>query len=127
MSLEVKISELGQRNSRPLFRLDLFGEACIYSISEWQERLNSLLQKNPLRLEIDTGGLEKVDSSFLQSLLLLKRESLRMAWELSILNHSYCVLEFYDLYGLIGYFQDRIRVSKKDSSSFKFAYGVERA
>ncbi|TGK04215.1 STAS domain-containing protein [Leptospira langatensis] len=127
MSLEIKISELGQKDSRPMYRVDLIGEASIYSISEWQERLNSILQKNPLRLEIDAGGLEKVDSSFLQSLLLLKRESLAMSWDLSISNHSHSLLEFLDLYGLIGYFQDRIRISKKDSSSLKFAYGLEKA
>lgn len=126
MSLEIKISELGQKNSRPIFHLDLSGEASIYYVSDWKSKLQSLLDKSPIRIEIDTSALEKVDSSFVQSLILLKKDSLYKSWDLAILNHPNCLLEFYDLYGLIGFFQDRIRISKKDSSSFKFAYGLEK-
>ncbi|TGL59461.1 STAS domain-containing protein [Leptospira sarikeiensis] len=126
MSLEIKISELGQKNSRPIFHLDLIGEASIYSASDWKEKLGSLMEKNPVRIEIDVSALEKVDSSFVQSLIILKRESFSKSWDLAILNHPNCLLEFYDLYGLVGFFHDRIRISKKDSGVLKFLYGLER-
>lgn len=126
MSFEIKVSELGQKNSRPIFHLELSGEASIYFVLDWKSKIQSLLDKNPIRIEIDTSSLEKVDSSFIQSLILLKKDSLDRSWDLAILNHPKCLLEFYDLYGLIGFFQDRIRISKKDSSEFKFSYGLEK-
>jgi anti-anti-sigma regulatory factor len=60
------------------------------------------------QVEIDLGGVERIDTAVVQLLLLAKREMGAKAGRLLLVNHSAPVVEALDLYGLSAHFGDPV-------------------
>ncbi|PJZ69513.1 hypothetical protein CH373_16340 [Leptospira perolatii] len=100
------------------YKIILEGDASECLKSEWKSVLSSVLASSPSRIEIDLASVRKVDSSFIQSLIVLKKQSYRKGWSLVLSNHSPALLEYFNLFGLIGYFRDVIKLSKNELAPY---------
>ncbi|TGL74499.1 STAS domain-containing protein [Leptospira yasudae] len=107
-------------------RLNLEGELTIYEASEFKEKLDAAFRDSPVFLELDLSRIVKMDTSCLQILLALKKEAKRKEANVRLVNHSRSVLRLIDLYGLIGFMRDKIKLSKEESKEFSFQYGTSK-
>lgn len=106
--------------------MNLEGELTIYEASEFKEKLDAAFRDSPVFLELDLSRIVKMDTSCLQILLALKKEAKRKEANVRLVNHSRSVLRLIDLYGLIGFMRDKIKLSKEESKEFSFQYGTSK-
>jgi anti-anti-sigma factor len=108
--------------------ISLVGEFTIYSVSELKNNFNKLFQEDQfhLTLNLDLSKVTRIDTAAIQLLIALKLEFLRNHLSFNILNHSEAVIEAIDLYGLMGFFGDPIRLNKSQKEKFPFAYGRKK-
>lgn len=89
-------------------RIKVIGEATIYQASEVKSRLAGAL-RNTQRLEVDLIGVTEMDTSCVQILLLLSKESARQGKAFRITGLSQPAEESLKILGLHGYLkQDAI-------------------
>ncbi|MCC5815198.1 MAG: STAS domain-containing protein [Leptospira sp.] len=108
--------------------ISLVGEFTIYSVSELKNDFNKLFQKDrtQLTLNLDLSQVTRIDTAAIQLLIALKLEFLRNHFSVNFINHSEAVIEAIELYGLMGFFGDPIRLNKSQKETFLFAYGRKK-
>ena len=100
------------------------GELNIYSASELKNKFLDLLDSHE-QLIVELNNVTSIDTSGIQILIFLKREADLLKKKLILKSHNQVVLRFFDLYGLVGYFADKIVILKEDKEKFKFSYGTK--
>ncbi len=77
-------------------------------------------------LIVDLSGVSELDSSGVQLLVALKKESLASGTSFKLVQHSPAVLSVFALYGLAAFFGDRIRLKSGERDAYGFLYGLRR-
>src|SRR5262245_2148106 len=70
-------------------------------------------------IEIDLSGVSEMDTSGLQLLILVKRESLKTGKRLSLTGHSEASLDVLDRYNLTSYFGDPVVIARPERRKAK--------
>jgi len=109
--------------------LRLNGSLTIYTALEQKAQLLDALHSIPDSgtLIINLSDVNELDSAGIQLLMFLKKESKTSGKTLRLSDHSPVILRVMDIYGLVGFFSDCIRLSKKDRSHYDFKYGVKKS
>ncbi|WP_035059366.1 STAS domain-containing protein [Andreprevotia chitinilytica] len=94
------------RDGHPLALL--MGGFTIFEIAELKDALLHALHMAPDTLEIDLSGVEELDTSGVQVLLLLKQEAARLQKSVHYSRHSPAVLAVIDLLNLAGTLGDPV-------------------
>ncbi len=100
------------------------GEFNIYSATELKNKFTELLDLHE-QLIINLNNVTSIDTAGIQVLIFLKKESESHKKKLILQSHNLVVLRFFDLYGLVGFFADKIAISKETKEKFKFSYGTK--
>lgn len=74
----------------------------------------------------DASKVTEADSAAVQFLISCKNEFRNSGRSFSIVSHSSALLDLLDIYGLVGFFEDRIRMSQADREKYSFQYGTKR-
>jgi len=85
--------------------LHVEGPCTIYEAAALKARLLEAVSRHDC-CHLDLAGVTELDSAGLQVLYLGKREAIRLAHTLSLVEHSAAVREVFDLTGLHAYFGD---------------------
>lgn len=93
-------------------RAHLDGELTIYTAAALKEKLQEVLDE-PRELEIDLASVTEIDTAGAQLLMFVKRERARHGRAVTLSNHSGCVLDAFDLLGLVGYFNDPVVLTRE--------------
>lgn len=106
-------------------RIRIQGELVIAHVSDAREQL---IQRkvNQDQVLVDLSEVEDLDTAGVQLLIALKKHSQAAGYRLRFTNHSPVVLEYFALYGLVGYFGDRIALKKGEKERYGFLYGLKR-
>lgn len=101
------------------------GRLTIYTVRKVRDTLEAIVREGrPITL--DMGQVVDIDTAGIQLLMALKRHYGIQGIDLSIRNHSPILISVLDLYGLAGYFGDRIVLGPNMRKDFSFAYGTKR-
>lgn len=95
-------------------------------IKDWYELTKQWENNKGKKIKLNLNEIERIDSSGIQLLLFLKKQSLQNHQSLILLNHSLAVLKSFDLLGLVSYFGDRIKVKKEHANEVEFRYGTRK-
>jgi anti-sigma B factor antagonist len=120
--------EIKKTESDNMVDYALVGEFTIYSVSELKNDFSATLQKHQsqLKINLDLSNVTRIDTAGIQLLVALNLEMSRTNLTLNILNHSQSVIEAIELYGLMGFFGDPIRLNKSQKDTFTFLYGRKK-
>ncbi|MEO5341919.1 MAG: STAS domain-containing protein [Gammaproteobacteria bacterium SHHR-1] len=91
--------------SKELTRLSLGEEMTIYTAAQIKEDLLGNFNQSQ-GLELDLAQVQELDSSGVQLLMMLKRESKEKGKPLHLVNHSQAVIEVFELLDLSAHFGD---------------------
>ncbi|MCW7462492.1 STAS domain-containing protein [Leptospira limi] len=95
-------------------------------IKEWLNYTNQWENQKGKKIILHLNGIERIDTSGIQFLVFLKKQSQSNQQFLSLSNHSLPVLKIMDLLGLVSFFGDRIKVKKEHSNEVEFRYGTRK-
>ncbi|MCB1175244.1 MAG: STAS domain-containing protein [Leptospiraceae bacterium] len=101
------------------------GELTIYKVAQVQKQLIEIVQTAD-RLFLDLEGLDSIDTAGLQLLMSLKLYCHQHNKELQITNHPGALIALLDLYGLAGFFGDKIKLGPEQRQTWPFAYGTRK-
>ncbi|GBF48981.1 STAS domain protein [Leptospira ryugenii] len=91
---------------------------------------NELLQKEDIfhsqNLHIDLRNIQRIDTAGIQWMIYIERLCRQKNINLSFQNHPKPILQILDLYGLIGFFGDKIKITKEESSEYSLSYGTKK-
>lgn len=77
-------------------------------------------------LEVDLSSVSEIDTAGMQILLSLRNSLRRKGGRLRLISHTPAVLSLMDLYGLVGYFGNRIVLSPSERGRYGFRYGMKK-
>ena len=83
------------------------GELTIYTASKRKPELLAFLESDS-ELELNLAGVDEIDTSGLQLLILIKREAAQNGKTLNFVMHSNAVLETLELTKLMASFGDQV-------------------
>lgn len=112
-----------QDKNKTVIRLS--GDLSIYSAAEI---LSQLLehQKKSEELVLNLEAISDMDTAGFQVLVSLKEESFRSGKELKLKKHSDAVLKLFDIYGAVGFFGDKIKLTPEERQKYGFSYGLKK-
>lgn len=104
----------------------MIGSLGIYEAKELNKILTevSSLENNII---IDLKDIIEFHSSAIQILFALKKFLKSKNKSLKLINHSYQVLQVFNLFGLVSIFEDKVHVSKEIKEKLKFSYGTKKS
>lgn len=97
--MSFELDRHGRERSDNVERVSLAGEVCIFHAAELKPQLFALLEQGGA-LVVDASQVSEIDTAGVQLLLALKRESLSLGCQLSIVNHSDALLDMLELLNL---------------------------
>lgn len=106
--------------------LELSGELSIYAVSDLKKDLDSILSETTNEIHINLIQVSRIDTAGIQVLIALKKECIRNNRTIKIIDHSEPVIACIELYGLMGYFGDPIKLSKSLKDTYPFHYGRKK-
>jgi len=106
--------------------LTLQGEFTIYSASEFKIKIDANQEILKSDLTIDLSKVTRIDTSGIQVLISLKKHFNEKGFNIILINHSDAVISIIELYGLLAYFGDQIRLKKDDQGKYAFKYGRKK-
>lgn len=106
-------------------RIHLRGALVLSGLREVHQKLRSM-PGDYSQIIIDLSKVEDLDTAGVQLLIALKREFSGKGRALRLVGHSPAVLEYFALYGLVGFFGDRIMLKKGEKQQYGFEYGLKR-
>lgn len=115
---------LNPNSDKPILTLN--GEFTIYAVAEFKEKCKELKLLECNTLSIDLSGIVRIDTSGMQCLIALKEKFNQDGHILELNNHSEAVLTMIELYGLLSFFGDPMKIRKVDQSKFQFKYGRKK-
>lgn len=104
MAIEIK------QQTNGVTHLAIQDEMTIYNASEHKQALAQFL-KTSKELQLDLSGVGEIDSAGVQILLFLKKEAVKHAVKLTLIQHSQAVVEVLELLNLSKHFGDPIVIS----------------
>lgn len=113
-----------QREAEGFYRLT--GELTIYAVDKLRAFWTEAFANLPITVMIDLSGITRMDSAGIQFLVSLKTELNRQNKKLNLSGHSDAVLGIYELYGLLAFFGDPVKLDKKQQKQFRFPYGRKK-
>ena len=103
----------------------LKGECTIYRAKEIHDLVAGLLNENDA-CELDLSGVRTMDTCILQLLIAAKKEAANKEKTFVMKNHPAGVIKMMDLYGLIGFFGDPLRISPSLKKELLLSYGMKK-
>jgi anti-sigma B factor antagonist len=103
----------------------LSGKLNVYNVKEFRDMILPITERVPT-INFDLKEVTEIDSSFLQLFISLKNSAYQLGHILKITSHSKSVLHIIDVFGLVGFFADKIVLNSKDRKEFSFSYGTAR-
>ena len=91
---------------------EIAGEMTIYNAAEFKDALAPLLDE-PRAIEINLSKVSEMDTAGVQLLMLAKRERQRSGLAISLNKHSKAVLDAFELFNLVPYFNDPVMLARK--------------
>lgn len=104
----------------------LSGELSIYIVNELKNKLTEFLSEKDTELYLDLSGVSRVDTAGIQLLIAVKIQAGKVNKKLHFLNHSEELISSIDLYGLMSFFGDPIKVKKEMAADYPFLYGRKK-
>lgn len=92
-------------------RAHIDGEMTIYNAAALREKLLEAIA-DPRELEINLSAVTEIDTAGAQLLVLVKKERARHGKAVTLTGHSACVLDGFELLGLVGYFNDPVVLTR---------------
>ena len=92
-------------------RAHIDGELTIYHAAALRDQLLEVLD-DPRELELNLAGVTELDTAGAQLLMTMKKERAGHGRSLTLTNHSACVLDAFELLGLVGYFNDPVVLTR---------------
>jgi anti-anti-sigma factor len=120
MSYTVELEEDAQS-----CKIKLSGKLNVYNVKEFRDMILPITERLPT-IMMDLKEVTEFDSSFLQLFISLKNTAYQMGHIFKITSHSKPVLHIIDVFGLVGFFADKIVLNSKDRKEFGFSYGTAR-
>lgn len=90
-----------------LIRATFEGDFDIYSVTEMKDQLVDLLMQAD-HLKLNLSAVNTLDTSGLQVLVLLKKESAALGKHVQYEEHSQAVIEVFDLMNMTSFFGDPV-------------------
>lgn len=106
--------------------LKLIGDFTIKSVAKIKEDLEKFFLEDCDFFVLDLSEVREFDSLGLQLLLALKLHLNKSGKKLKLVHHPISVIKYLDLYGLIGFFGDKIKISKEIRQNLLLAYGLKK-
>lgn len=103
----------------------LEGELTVYTAAVFKSAVLSISEKYG-EMIINLAGISEADSSGIQLLMGLKRTLSLDNRQLVLKSHSPAIIKMMDLYGLIGFFGDIMRIPSSLKPQLGLAYGIKR-
>ena len=97
----------------------------IYNAARMKSMLLELLNQND-ELAVVLSPVKNIDTAGFQVLYLLKRQAFLLSKKLIYTQHSDAVIKIFDLYGVIGLFQDKIKMNPELRAKLKLKYGLKK-
>lgn len=101
------------------------GELDIYAVNRFREDIIDALS-NSNQVAIDLENVASMDTAGFQLLVSAKRTALSRGATLKLFGHSAKVLQVFALYGAVGLFGDKIRLTNEEKSALSFRYGLKK-
>jgi len=101
------------------------GEMDIYHATQVKDTLSQYLGEFD-QMALDLSGVSDMDTAGFQILMTLKTNSIRKKKKFVLINHSPIVLKIFDLYGAVGFFGDKIKLTSGEREGFSFRYGMKK-
>jgi anti-anti-sigma factor len=120
MSFTVEIDENDQ-----VCNLKIIGRLNIYNVKEFKEMILPIIQRVPAMI-VDTSEVIEFDTSFLQLFVSIKNYCYKLGHIFKIKAHSKVLIQLLDIYGLVGFFADKIVLTSQQKQEFKFLYGTTK-
>lgn len=105
--------------------LHLKGELTIYAVSRFKDDLIEVFSKFS-KVALELSEITELDTSGFQLLLSAKRTALSSGVTLELLGHNVKVLRVFAIYGAVGLFGDKIRLTNDEMSTLSFRYGLKK-
>jgi len=120
MSLDIKIENLSTH-----CKMTLIGDCTIYSVAKLKQSLLEVLLKNENVL-VDLANVNDFDTAAIQLFLSAKNTARANKRKIKFTSHSEAVLALLDLYGLVGFFGDKVVLTPLEKKNFPFSYGTKK-
>ncbi|MCB1142043.1 MAG: STAS domain-containing protein [Leptospiraceae bacterium] len=120
MSYTVELDETDQ-----ICNLKVNGRLNIYNIKEFKDIVSPIIERVPA-LIVDVSEVIEFDSSFIQLFISIKNYAYSLGHIFKITSHSKPILDLLDMYGLVGFFADKVVLSAAQRSEFKLNYGTSK-
>lgn len=104
----------------------LSGDIVIRHIADLAPELREALATE-LPCVLDVSGVLSLDAAGAQLLIAAGKESRSAGKKLRLGGHSPAVLSVFDLFGLVAFFGDPIRLTKQERAEYSFRYGTRRS
>lgn len=116
---------INELKSDDKIELIFLGEFNIYNLKVIQQKLLDSLELN-IPVILNMGKATSFDSAGIQLLVAARESYLVRNVDFKIINHPLDLLRFLDIYGLIGYFGDHIKVSSSAKKELQLSYGLKK-
>ena len=101
------------------------GDVVIRHVADLASQLRELVATE-LPCVLDLSEVLSLDAAGVQLLIAAAKEFRSAGKELRLIRHSPAVLSTFDLFGLVAFFGDPIRITKKERGEYSFRYGTRR-
>jgi len=119
--MESKFTKVDNKNV-----LSLLGEFTIYAVSEFKQKIDSTPDLVKSDLYIDLSKVTRIDTSGIQALISIKKFYTIKGLNIHLMNHSEAMIAMIELYGLMAFFGDQLKLKKEDLDKFPFKYGRKK-
>lgn len=106
--------------------IQLIGEFTIYSVSEFKNYITKEFEAENAIQKIDLSQLTRIDTAGIQALIALKKFLESKHTKLELYNHSESVIAILELYGLLAYFGNPVKLNKSQREVYTFPYGRKK-
>lgn len=120
MSVEIEIT-----NHSNHCKVALVGKCTVYNTIKLKDTLLSVIQSNE-NILIDLAKVNDFDTAGMQLFISAKNTAKKYNKKIKFVSHPDCVLAIMDLYGLVGFFGDKIVLSQDGRKKFPFKYGTKK-
>ncbi len=105
--------------------ITLEGDMTIRWISDLKKLIDELPSSSK-KIIVNLEKVRQIDTSGIQFMIAWKKKVESEHKILKFRNHSPKILSLIDLYGLVGFFGDKLYIAKKDKNLYSFAYGRKK-
>jgi len=97
-------------------RAHIDGEMTVYTAAALKEKLAEILEE-PRDLEINLANVTEIDTAGAQLLMFVKKARASQGRAMTLSHHSSCVLDVFELLGLVSYFNDPVVLTRAQGAN----------